>query len=61
MKEALESQGKDKLFDLYKAHHEKGFVTVEESAAAFDMTIEEMKQAKVEHPELFDEWNIRVY
>ena len=58
MKEALERKGKGKLFDFYKSLHEKGFVTVEEAAAAFGMTREEMKASIAAHPELFTELHI---
>ncbi len=58
MKKALEAQGRGKLFDLYKSLHEKGFVTIEEAAAAFGMKTDEMRDAVAACPALFKEFHI---
>jgi hypothetical protein len=58
MKKVLKSQGRGKLFDLYKILHKKGFVTIDQAAAAFGITTEEMKTTIDVHPELFKELHI---
>ena len=58
MREISKQEGQDKLFDLYKTLGEKGFVTVEEAAAAFGMTADEMKATIAARPALFKAWHI---
>jgi len=57
-KKAMKAQGRGKLFDLYKSLHKKGFVTIEEAAAAFGMKTEEMRDAIAAYPALFKEFHI---
>ncbi len=58
MKETAEREGMGKLFDLHKTLDEKGFVTIEEAAAAFGITTDEMKATITAHPAIFKEWHI---
>ncbi len=58
LKEKVKRDGQGKLFDLYKSLDDKGFVTTEEAAAAFGMTVEEMKATVAAYPAMFKEWHI---
>lgn len=58
MRKVFKRKEQGKLFELYKTLGEKGFVTVEEAAAAFGMTPEEMKATIAAKPEFFKEWHI---
>lgn len=58
MREVFKREGQGKLFDLHKTLAKKGFVTVEEAAAVFGITTEEMKATIAAYPALFKAWHI---
>lgn len=58
MKKSLGHQDRGKLMNFYESLYKKGSVTVEDAAAAFGMTTEEMKAAIAAHPGLIKELQI---
>ncbi len=52
-RQIFEAWGIPHLFDLYKAQHDKGFVTLDEAAKAIGVDVESMQEALRIEPDLF--------